>query len=779
MKTTVITPQEIFYNPTRLVVPLFQRPYVWSKETQWQPLWDDIVRLVEVISNHDEAGTHFLGAIVTQQVPSGLGSIPAANVIDGQQRLTTVQLLLDALHSELERRGYTRLAGQVLPLIENPENSWRRDEDRYKVWPTNRDRDAFATVMSVPVPVDYDGLAASRMRDGHRFFAEQIAGWLDADPASAEDRAWMLVPAIKDRLQIASISLDANEDAQAIFETLNARGTPLSAADLVKNFLFQQIPEKEAEQAYLANWADFETPWWEKEITSGRVKNPRASLFLWQWLVARTLDDFPIREVFTQFKHYVNTVAKDVSALLPQIKRAADRYRSLSEGAERQDGRLSRAELFNYRVGTLDSDVARPLLIWLDESEQAEIPDSDRVRILEILESWFVRRALVRAPSQGSNRFLVDLLKHLSRQPKDGVADALQQYLTENHTTVTFWPGDAEVRAVLATANFYGGYRRARVRMVLEALEDARRGYPGDRPLAMGPIVRERGTIEHLMPQTWRAHWTDPLTEVQAIERDQIVQRLGNLTLVTQSLNSKVSNGTWAAKSEHFRRFNDVLITNDALAASGEGAWDEQQIADRTEALIEQILAIWPAPEGHVGQLVPAAVTASTTVDLAQLVSSGWIEPATRIVFTLSGHEGRVADIAQDGRVFLDEVAYDTPSGAGREIASRSVNGWWYWSLATTGQRLSEIRDAYTASMGEDDSAEEEADEGGISPAALAVLLGVDGRSIRRFLRSITPKEEQPGSGGRWSIDPAGLDALRAQFAEFEKGRKGKVDEVE
>jgi len=778
LKTAVITPQEIFYNPTRLVVPLFQRPYVWSRETQWEPLWDDIVRLVEVISNHDEAGTHFLGAIVTQQVPSGLGSIPAANLIDGQQRLTTVQLLLDALHSELERRGYTRLAGQVLPLIENPENSWRRDEDRYKVWPTNRDRDAFATVMSEPAPVDYDGLASSRMRDGHRFFAEQIAEWLDADPDKAEDRAWMLVPAIKDRLQIASISLDVNEDAQAIFETLNARGTPLSAADLIKNFLFQQVPERDAEKAYLASWADFETPWWEKEITSGRVKNPRASLFLWQWLIARTLDDFPIREVFTQFKHYVNTVAKDVTTLLPQIKRAADRYRSLSEGAERQIGPLSRAELFNYRVGTLDSDVARPLLIWLDESEQVGIPDTDRIRILEILESWFVRRALVRAPSQGSNRFLVDLLGHLSRQPKDGVAAALEQYLMDSHATVTFWPGDAEVRAALTTANFYGGYRRARVRLVLEALEDARRGYPGDRPLAMGPVVREKGTIEHLMPQTWRTHWTDPLTEAQAIERDQVVQRLGNLTLVTQTLNSRVSNGTWAIKSEHFRKINDVLITNDALALASDGVWDEERIAERTEAMIDQILAIWPAPAGHVGLAAPAPALQTSTVDLAQLVASGWIEPATRIVSTYTGFEGREAAIAQDGRVFLDGTAYESPSGAARALTGAAgPNGWWYWSIAETGQRLCEIRDAYVASLGEQDLATDDGiDDTGISPAALAVLLGADGLSIRRFLRSITPKEEQPGSGGRWSIDPADVEALRAHYVEFAKDRRAEAE---
>ena len=183
--------------------------------------------------------------------------------------------------------------------------------------------------MSAPTPVDYDAIPPSRLRDAHRHFAEAITEWLGEDENEALARARMLVPAIKDRLEIASISLDADEDAQAIFETLNARGTPLSAADLIKNFIFQQIDPKDAERDYLAYWSEFETPWWEAEVTSGRIKNPRASLFLWQWLVARTLDDFPIREVFTQFKHYVNTVEKDVSALLPRI-RAAVSYTHLT-----------------------------------------------------------------------------------------------------------------------------------------------------------------------------------------------------------------------------------------------------------------------------------------------------------------------------------------------------------------------------------------------------------------------------------------------------------------
>ncbi|UJP10116.1 DUF262 domain-containing protein [Microbacterium sp. KUDC0406] len=702
MKTDVVKPQGIFFNPVRMVVPLFQRPYVWSKETQWEPLWQDIVRLIEVIEHHDPAATHFLGAIVIQQVPVGLGSLPAWNVIDGQQRLTTLQLLLDALHSELERRGFTGQASRVSSLVENPPEHCDGADDRFKLWPTNRDRQSFSTVMSAPTPVDYASLDPTRLRDAHRYFAESITAWL-GEGGDAERRARVLVATVTDRLEIASISLDANEDAQAIFETLNARGTPLSAADLIKNFVFQQIEGTAAERAYFEYWADFETPWWETEVTTGRVKHSRSSLFLWQWLVARTLNDFPIREVFTQFKHYVNTVAKDVALLLPQIKRAADRYRALVEGAERQSGPLSRDELFGYRIGVLDSEVARPLLIWLDEPEQEGIADADRRRILEVLESWFVRRALVKVQSQGSNRFIVDLLKSVDARPKDEVAAAVEEFLVASQSSVGYWPGDDEVREALTGAPAYWRYLRGRLRMVLEALEDHRRGYPDGQRLTMGPIVRSKATIEHLMPQEWRKNWDTGLDEEQEAARGRAIQQLGNLTIVTQTLNSRVSNGGWEAKRSHFRKSDDVLLTRDAIElADDNGGWDESAIEARTEQLIDEILAVWPAPDGHRRQQEDAAdAVPSAAIDLAQLVSSGWLEAGTELTSREGMYGGARAAVAQDGRVYIGDVAYDTPSGAGRAVVGRGVKGWHFWRLVATGDSLADIRDRYIASLGD------------------------------------------------------------------------------
>ncbi|RCS58821.1 GmrSD restriction endonuclease domain-containing protein [Microbacterium sp. JB110] len=711
MKTEVVQPHDIFYRPKRMVVPLFQRPYVWSKETQWQPLWQDIARLIDVISKHDPNATHFLGAIVIQQVPTALGALQSWNVIDGQQRLTTLQLLLGALHAELTRRGFSNAADRIHPLIENPEAERDAAEDRYKVWPTNRDRPAFAAVMSAPAPIASRALPASRMRDAHRFFAETIGEWLGEDD-DAERRARSLADAVTTRLEIASISLDANEDAQAIFETLNARGTPLSAADLIKNFVFQQLPEKEAEAAYQQYWADFETPWWEAEVTSGRIKNTRSSLFMWQWLVARTLEDFPIREVFTQFKHYVSTVAKDIRALLPQIKRAADRYRAVIEGAAQPVGALSRTELFSYRIGALNTDVARPLLIWLDEPEQGAISDEDRKHILVTLESWFVRRALVKATSQASNRIVVDLMRRLSAQASERVADEVRDFLAESQATTAYWPGDTEVRAVVRDARAYTSYRQSVQRMIFEALEDDKRGYPDGRAFTMGPIVRGKATIEHVMPQKWRQHWFAELSEEEQATRDWRIQQLGNLTIVTQSLNTRVSNGPWEQKREHFLRSDDVLITKDAINLVDDSGWDERAIGHRTEQLIDRILELWPVPEGHVGRAETKPATSTATVDVAQLVDAGWLDAGTLLVPGGSYfRKGVEATISQDGRIYVGDAAYDYPSAAGYAVHGSGVNGWWYWAIAGTEQRLLHVREEYLASVDGSDAGSDEPDE--------------------------------------------------------------------
>ncbi len=163
METHVRTPQDIFMQPQHLVVPPFQRPYVWEKEEQWAPLWQDVRRLAELrLAQPSADARHFLGAIVVQAQEPILGGLQASSIIDGQQRLTTLQLLMDAAAAALEAAGHDALAGQLDRLTHNEDIYVPGAETRLKLRHSNRDRAAFDEVMDAEAPVDHEALQPRR-----------------------------------------------------------------------------------------------------------------------------------------------------------------------------------------------------------------------------------------------------------------------------------------------------------------------------------------------------------------------------------------------------------------------------------------------------------------------------------------------------------------------------------------------------------------------------------------------------------------------------------------
>src|SRR5690606_2683905 len=178
---------------------------------------------------------------------------------------------------------------------------------------------------------------------------------------------------------------------QEIFETLNARGAVLTAADLIKNFVFQRLLEQGAdvEEAYRQYWQQFETAFWEEEVSVGRVKHQRSSVFLNHWLVARTGEEVVAREVFSGFKAYADYHAGvSMSELLKEIHRAASIYREFTEKAENLDGPLDRVGLFTYRARTLESEVVKPVLLALLDRDGDPLPTAEIDTALGALESW-------------------------------------------------------------------------------------------------------------------------------------------------------------------------------------------------------------------------------------------------------------------------------------------------------------------------------------------------------------------------------------------------------
>ncbi|GAB2493540.1 hypothetical protein GCM10027030_28580 [Luteococcus sediminum] len=303
---------DLFHGSVRYLMPMFQRPYVWGEEREWAPLWADIRHQAEMVlaaGHHGDAPSHFLGAIVTE--PRATFGLTEHVVIDGQQRLTTLQLLIDAAERIVDELGNPSDAADLRVMILNQDSHGKTpdDETRFKVWPTNRDREAFAAAMddARPVPSQY---AESRLVKAHDYFTESIRGWaLASGEPSAAARLGALARALRTQLVLVGISLSQGDNVQAIFETLNYLGAPLLAADLIKNHLFQRA-EKEhrnLEQLHKKYWAGFDgdgngDEYWREKVRQGRLTRPRIDLFLTHWLVMKLGREVPSDRIFAEFR---------------------------------------------------------------------------------------------------------------------------------------------------------------------------------------------------------------------------------------------------------------------------------------------------------------------------------------------------------------------------------------------------------------------------------------------------------------------------------------------
>lgn len=709
-------------QPQRLIVPLFQRPYVWNEDNQWEPLWSDVARISERLLSRprDKHQPHFLGAVVLQQVQNPAGTLQERTIIDGQQRLTTLQLLFDALHAELTAVNATTASLRIESLVMNPEPFCRQPEDRFKVWPTNRDRPAFDAVMAAKPPVDYEavGYPDEKMVQAHRYFSSRAREWLaEAGNDQIKARASAIETAVSELLQMVVIDLGADENAQEIFETLNARGAQLTAADLIKNFVFQRLLDSGAdvENAYEQHWKEFETAFWEKEVNVGRLHYPRSSLFLNHWLVARTGEEVLAREVFTRFKQYTIEAAQPMPQLLTQLHQAATVYRSFVQSGSQSSGPINRVGLFAYRTGVMESEVVKPFMLHLFDPELPEIPEPQLHKALDCFESWMVRRMLIRAVTKNYNLLIAELITHLHNVDRPSTGDAVEKFLANQTSGSRYWPDDSEIRETLRVLPAYRRLGRGRLRMVLEAIEDHRRGWR-DQETGLGGerVARGKYVIEHVMPRKWTLHWPHPLGSQGEGERDALIHTIGNLTLLTSRLNSKVSNGPWlgdAGKKQAVEAHDVLLVNRDLLRAAGAN-WTDAAIRMRSDELSAVIIEIWPAPEGHRSGFAPEKTVPRHRLDLSDLLSAGCISPGAELYPRGKKYVDSVAVLLPDGRVDVGGTVYASPSEAAKATTGVATNGWWFFLVdRQTRRSLRDVRTEYLESIAADDEDDEPVDD--------------------------------------------------------------------
>lgn len=706
MRTDIHTPAEIFNTQQRLLVPLFQRPYVWNEELQWDPLWQDLERVLNryIEKPSETHQPHFLGAVVTQQVQNQIGEIQQRTIIDGQQRLTTLQIMFHAIYSQLVFVGAKTPAARLKKLIENDEAYCNVNEDRFKVWPTNKDRAAFAQVFDTTAPTDYSSLqhTTSKMVQAHKFFSQQVNDWLKEEgEAQTLSRAEAIDKCCRDLFQFVVIDLAATENAQEIFETLNARGAALTAADLIKNFIFQRLSEQnnDIEEAYEKYWKKFETPFWEKEVNSGRVKFQRASLYINHWLIAKTGEEILNREIFSRFKTYSDYESdKSMMEILKELYFAADVYEKIYLKADDKDAPLSRVELFVYRLNSMELDALRPLLLALIDPSEEPLAEMEITKVVGVIESWMVRRLLTKANNKRYNLAVVDLVK-VVRKNRQQASKHLEKFLREQNSVTGYWPDDSEVLSYVSQLSIYRSLYKSRIRMILEAIEDHDRGWIHEEKSKSGSRVR-RSTyvIEHLMPQSWHVNW--PLGEYSEEDRDELVQTLGNLTLLTTKLNSSVSNSAWPTKNIELTG-HDVLLSNKKIQEMAGTSWNEDLIKKRTLLMVEKIMEIWPVPAGHKSIFTRDRSEQQVRVQVIDLISAGMVSPGQLIYAKPGKHKGHQAQILDDGRIEVDGLICDSLSLAGRQLLKGTLNGWTFWLVdEKTKKSMADLREEYRELIG-------------------------------------------------------------------------------
>lgn len=730
MQAKDYTVDDVFREGQLLEIPLYQRRYIWDLESQWQPLWTDIERIARrVLANPlEHQKPYFLGSVVIQQRPNEPGAVQRRTVIDGQQRLTTLQLLLDATHAVLIESGVEEEAGQLDNLIRNRIKSARPPFEKFKVWPLNIDQAAFEEVMTAEPPVNHESLvhSSSRFVRAHQFFTEQVRQYLSEDGAEhLEQKAEALVIALRESLKLVVISLEQSEDPQEIFETLNARGVRLTSADLIKNFLFQRLlmEGEDDSSAYNKYWKTFESPFWERLISKGRYVEPRLAIFLGQFLVSRVAEEIKVEKVFDRFKTYVEEEAElPTLEILKQIHAIATLYEEIIENSEKTEGPLSITERFVYRIHAMDTETVKPILLHLIDPSLPKVSDEEIEKTLLVIESWLVRRAVTRTTAKAYNKLFPQIVGELINGQRSNAGKFVESFFQQQKADSTFWPDDATVRRSLLTSGIYNILTRSRLRMILEGIEDEIRN-PSDQKVATPQQWCERGRlqVEHVMPRSWNANW--PLLSGETKEdRQERINRIGNLTLLTPTKNAAVSNGPWFGDSprKHKRALlneNTTFLMNRALVdETGPEGWTIEKIDERCSTLADYFLQIWPTPPGHsVNPQTENRMRTETKATVSKLLASGILEVGTILELRKGKSAGQTAQVLEDGQLRLEDgSAHKTPSGAAVYLRQRSANGWVEWGLQGTDLRLTDLWNDFVDRFGgevEDDIDEDESDD--------------------------------------------------------------------
>ena len=561
------TLNKLLNTSRQFIVPIFQRNYSWQK-SQYEQLWFDILRA----SKFKEKQNHFIGSIVYIDMGTPAGRPQQLLLIDGQQRLTTISILLCAIKDYVQKFNLeTKLIN--LAKIKNQflYNSDEIDEDKYKLLLNVQDKETYIklidnTIFTVNKP-------ATNIIKCYEFFYERIEDFIKQDGQIDEIYAGIF------KLSLVSISLDKDSDnPQMIFESMNSTGKDLSQTDLLRNYLLMDLTPEKQTRLYKTYWKPMEELFGE-DIYKNDVN--KFDYFIRDFLTLKRDTGYicKINNVYENFKRYYLDNNCEKFAVLNDLFTYAKYYACIDLLQENDD----ELKLYWQEFKKLDSHVVYPFLLKLydDYSRQILIKE-DFKKILQVVISYLWRRAICEIPTNSLSKTFATLYQAVDKE--DYVNSIIKAFVFKS--SYKRFPSDYEVREKLQTKDIY--HFRLR-KYLLEALENYYHKEPID-------LNTANYTIEHIMPQNIEHNlsWQQMLGEDWQEVHSLYLHTLGNLTIT--GYNAEMSNKSFGEKVNGESGFkHSHLKLNESIAQCD--VWNKKAIQRRTNILTDIILKIWKYPD--------------------------------------------------------------------------------------------------------------------------------------------------------------------------------------
>lgn len=560
------------------IVPNFQRRYSWRRE-QWQDLWDDV--LAEYGTQHsDDMGEtldgHFLGSVVLHPAGGPASTVARYLVIDGQQRLTTLLVMLAALRDvRVELDEDFAPAEYDNQYLTNPYNP--KDLDRLR--PTTFDRSAYIETIRDREPTGGIGQAYS-------WFAAKIKESKVADAPLDFQR---LGQTILLRLIVVEISTSQNDSVNNIFNTLNSKGMDLSPADLIRNEFLLNLSNEEADSAYANHWLPMEQTLVTVK-TTGSIDDSKLINYFWSQEL-RYEANMPVKDLFPVFERRLRrltnqaTGAERDAIVLAQIERLHEQseiYLTILDPDNENGSSKEIPQMVRERLGwlaTWGSSPATPVTFAiLCALVEGRATTAEAVRALDLLVGFLVRRALAGVPTNNLNRLFSALPSAMES------SDSISDLLTNTFVRPGYrWPTDAELMNGVEGTALYLTTKKSQSKFILSRMEE----YLEPKE----PVEFDELTIEHVLPQTLTDDWEQRIAAAQESVDDarSLVHTLGNLTLT--GYNSKLGNMSFDKKRKILGE--STVRLSQIVAASSH--WLPSNIRDRSRSLAQLATQIWPA----------------------------------------------------------------------------------------------------------------------------------------------------------------------------------------